>query len=92
MSYTYQKSIPDDLVPDSVVGGEFEISQVTLRNWTHDADRGFPPQVKIGKRCYRSRKLLEAYKARLLRKTVAEAKRIFGPHVLPPRQRWRRES
>jgi hypothetical protein len=27
------------------------------------------------------RKLLEAYKARMLRKTIAEANRIFGPCV-----------
>jgi hypothetical protein len=69
----------DDLVPDSVVGGELEISQVTLSNWTNNPARGFPPQIKKGNRGYRSRKALEAYKARRLRETVAEANRIYRP-------------
>jgi hypothetical protein len=76
---TPKKSISEDLVPDSVVGGELEISQVTLANWTNNPARGFPPQIKFGNRGYRSRKALEAYKARKLREAIAEANRIFRP-------------
>jgi hypothetical protein len=81
MPPTSKKPIPDDLVLDTIVQAEFEVSHTTLYNWTHDPDSGFPPQIMIGRRAFRSRKLLEAFKARRLREAVAEANRIFGPRV-----------
>jgi hypothetical protein len=73
--------LPADLVPDCVVQAEFRVSQVTLLAWTNDPARNFPPPTKINGRNYRSRRLLEIYKAKMLRLAIAEAHRIFGPSV-----------
>ena len=58
---------PDELVPDPVVWREFHISPMTGWRWTNDHALDFPPPVRIRNRCFRSRRLLEEFKARMLR-------------------------
>jgi len=56
----------DELVPDPRVKREFGISSMTLWRWTHDPTLKFPPAIKIRGRSFRSRQLLEEFKAELL--------------------------
>jgi predicted DNA-binding transcriptional regulator AlpA len=65
-----EKSV-DELVPDPVVQKEFGVCAMTLYRWDHDPAMEFPKPVKIRNRKYRSRRKLEKYKARLLRKAIA---------------------
>ena len=62
---------PDTLVPDPEVWKEFGVTSMTLYRWTNDPDLGFPPVIKIKKRNYRSRRLLEAFKRRLIARALA---------------------
>ena len=63
---------PNALIPDPVVWAEFGISSMTGYRWTRDPTLDFPPPIKIRNRCFRSRRLLEAFKARMLRKAIRE--------------------
>lgn len=66
---------PDELVPDSKVAKEFGRSLITFYRWDRDPNKaalGWPPPVKIGQRNYRSRKMLEEFKARLIKTALAE--------------------
>jgi predicted DNA-binding transcriptional regulator AlpA len=69
---------PDKLVPDPVVMKEFGIIPMTLWRWDQDARIGFPPKIKIGPRNYRSRRLVEEFKARLLREAIENQKAIYA--------------
>lgn len=62
----------DELVPDPQVQKEFGISAMTLWRWDHDSALHFPPAIKIKTRKYRFRLALDAFKAELLRKAIAE--------------------
>lgn len=73
----HDDNIPDDLVPDPVIIREFGLTPMKLWRWDQNPDIGFPPKVKIGKRNYRSRRAVEAFKADLLRKAVANQKAIY---------------
>lgn len=65
---TDQSNTPvDELVPDLQVQREFGITSMTLYRWTRNPKLAFPQPVKINTRSYRSRRELEAYKAKLLR-------------------------
>jgi hypothetical protein len=64
-------SEPDEFVPDPQVAREFNITLMTLWRWTNDPDLGFPAQVVIRKRNFRSRRQLETFKALLLRRAIA---------------------
>jgi hypothetical protein len=66
---------PDELVPDPVVWREFGISSMTGWRWTNDPSLNFPPPIKIRTRCFRSRRQIEAFKAKLLKDAVALQKR-----------------
>jgi predicted DNA-binding transcriptional regulator AlpA len=56
----------DQLVPDSQVAKELGgVSSVTMWRWTKDPKLGFPKQIKINNRNYRSRSDLEAFKQRM---------------------------
>jgi hypothetical protein len=69
------ESEPDELVPDRVVCGEFNISAMTLWRWDHDpelAALGLPPPVVIRKRKFRVRRQLEAFKQRMLRRAIEQ--------------------
>jgi hypothetical protein len=63
-------SNPDSLVPDPVVCSEFGVTSMTLWRWTRDSDLSFPPAIVIRNRNFRSRKQLEAFKERMLRKAI----------------------
>ena len=65
----------DQLVPDPTVAKEFHVSLMSLWRWDHDprkAALGWPPKVQIGKRNYRNRSALEAFKQNLMRRALAE--------------------
>ena len=62
---------PDNFVPDPVVWREFGVTSMTGHRWSRDPSLGFPPAVKINNRNFRSRRLLEEFKAALLRKAIA---------------------
>jgi hypothetical protein len=61
----------DEFVPDPQVQAEFGVTAMTLWRWERDPALGFPPAIYIKTRKYRIRRLLEAFKARLLREAIA---------------------
>jgi hypothetical protein len=70
----------DQLVPDPAVAKEFGVSAMTLWRWDHSAEKaalGWPPPVLMGTsrhtRKFRSRRLLEQFKANLLRRAIDAA-------------------
>jgi hypothetical protein len=68
---------PDPLVPDPRVAEEFGVSLMTLWRWDHDprmAELGWEPPVKIRKRNYRSRSVLEKVKATAMGIGIARLK------------------
>jgi hypothetical protein len=62
---------PDELVPDPQVAREFNITSMTLWRWTNDPKLGFPAQISIRKRNFRSRRQLETFKSLMLRRAIA---------------------
>jgi hypothetical protein len=62
----------DELVPDPQVCREFSITSMTLWRWSNDPCLGFPPAVKIRTRCFRSRRQLEQFKARVMRDAIEQ--------------------
>jgi hypothetical protein len=79
---------PDPLVPDPRVAEEFGVSLMTLWRWDHDprmAELGWEPPVKIRKRNYRSRSVLEKVKAAAMKIGIARLKATPAP-PLPPRK------
>jgi len=65
----------DSLVPDPTVAKEFQITLMSLWRWDHDPAKvalGWPPKVQIGRRNYRHRSQLEAFKAALLKRALAD--------------------
>jgi hypothetical protein len=63
------------LVADPAVQREFNVSAMTLWRWDRDPDLGFPPPIKIRKRKFRSRQLLDEFKSRLLDQAIEEQRR-----------------
>jgi predicted DNA-binding transcriptional regulator AlpA len=81
---TKNNDVPDSFVADPDVAKELGISLMTL--WRYDRSEElrdiFPAKVQIGKRNYRSRRQLEVFKATMLRKALAERKRLAEePHA-----------
>ena len=64
----------DELVPDTAVTKEFNVTLMTLWRWTNDAELGFPPAIKIRSRNYRSRRAIDEFKARMLQRGLAAAR------------------
>ncbi len=62
----------DELVPDPQVWRELGITSMSGWRYTHDTALDFPPPIKIRNRNFRSGKMLEAFKARMLRAALAE--------------------
>jgi predicted DNA-binding transcriptional regulator AlpA len=60
----------DILVPSRQVQREFAVSSMTIWRWDQNKNLGFPPAIKINGRSYRSRLMLEAFKARLLARAM----------------------
>jgi predicted DNA-binding transcriptional regulator AlpA len=64
---------PDQLVPDPTVAKEFGgVTLMTLYRWTNDPRLGFPPPVKIRNKNFRSRRAIEDFKARVMRKAISQ--------------------
>jgi hypothetical protein len=66
---------PDELVPDPVVASECGTSLMGIWRWDRDPELeklGWPPPIRIRNRKYRSRRLLEAFKARLLHNALTQ--------------------
>jgi hypothetical protein len=61
---------PDQLVPDPKVLKEFSITAMSLHRWDSDEALGFPPAIKIRRRKFRSRRALEEFKARMIRRAI----------------------
>jgi hypothetical protein len=59
-------AVPDILVPDPLMQREFGVTAMTINRWDHNENLGFPPKIKLNGRNYRSRRALEAFKARLM--------------------------
>jgi len=63
----------DEFISDKTVIKEFDITKMTLWRWDRSAELDFPPAIYIERRKYRSRKMVEAFKQRLLRKAIADS-------------------
>jgi|HubBroStandDraft_6_1064221.scaffolds.fasta_scaffold2332601_1 hypothetical protein len=65
---------PDQLVPDPQVQKEFSVCAMTMDRWDKDpkmAELGWPPPIRIKIRKYRSRRLIERFKASLVKAAIA---------------------
>jgi hypothetical protein len=59
----------DRFVPDPSVAEEFDVTLMSLWRWDRDPKKaalGWPPKIQIGKRNFRSRNQLEAFKKNLM--------------------------
>ena len=81
------QDVPDKLVPDPAVCREFGIIPMTLWRWDQDPRVGFPPKIKIGTKNYRSRRLIEEFKAELLRKAIDNQKTTYERDALNLKRR-----
>jgi hypothetical protein len=65
----------DELVPDNVAAQECGgVSRMSVFRWDRDPrmiELGWPPRVMLNGRGYRSRKLLERFKANLMARAIA---------------------
>jgi hypothetical protein len=88
---------PGDLITDRQCRRELnDITAVTLWAYTNDPLLGFPPIIKIRNRNFRSRKLFDAFKARMIAKAndqrvLAMAKELAAP-AREARRRKREEA
>lgn len=71
---TQSKIQYDELVPDPDVWRELNVTSMTGYRYTRDPNLNFPPPIKIRNRNFRSRALLEEWKAGLLQ--LALSKRV----------------
>jgi hypothetical protein len=65
---------PDQLVPDPQVQKEFSVCAMTMDRWDKDpkmAELGWPQPIRIRIRKYRSRRLIERFKASLVKAAIA---------------------
>jgi hypothetical protein len=65
----------DELVPDPQVIRELGISAMSLWRWDRDPmliAAGWPPPIRIRNRKFRSRRALEAFKAAMSRRAIAQ--------------------
>jgi len=70
---------PDNLIPDPIVCAEFGVTAMTLWRWTRDTELNFPPAIAIRNRNFRSRRQLEAFKARMLSKALRQRGNRLAP-------------
>ncbi len=68
------KNEPDALVPDPQVCREFGVTAMTLWRWDRDPTLDFPTAISIRNWNFRSRKLLESFKARMLQRAIRTRK------------------
>lgn len=65
----------DELVPDPQVIRELGITAMSLWRWDRDPmliAAGWPPPIRIRSRKFRSRRALEAFKAAMFRRAIAQ--------------------
>jgi hypothetical protein len=65
----------DNFVPDHVVKAELAISEMTKWRWDRSpelAALGWPPPMRISRKKFRSRKLLETFKRNMLDRAIAD--------------------
>ena len=75
MPQSPEQFTPDNLVPDPTVWREFGVTSMTGHRWSRDPGLDFPPAIKINGRNFRSRRALEEFKERMLRKSLADRNR-----------------
>jgi predicted DNA-binding transcriptional regulator AlpA len=63
---------PDTLVPDPEVWRELGVTSMTGWRYTRDPKLNFPPPIKIRNRNFRSRRMLEEFKRRLVQAALSE--------------------
>jgi hypothetical protein len=62
---------PDTLVPDPEVCKEFGgVTLMCLWRWSRDPTLNFPSPIKLHGRNYRSRRMLEAFKQRMIERAL----------------------
>ena len=62
--------VVDEFVPDPMVCREFGITPMTLWRWDRDSELGFPPAAQIRGRNFRSRRQIEDFKHRMMRRAI----------------------
>jgi hypothetical protein len=90
------ENAPDELVPDRQICREFGITPMTLWRWDRDPELRFAPPVRIRNRKFRSRRAIEVFKARMLRRAIErrardDAARVASRHAHPPESRFQRD-
>lgn len=63
----------DKFVPERLVLEEFEVTPMTIHRWDNDEKlrkSGWPPPIYIRGRKYRSRKMLQEFKDRFLKRAI----------------------
>jgi hypothetical protein len=63
---------PDTWVPDSQVCRELSLTKMSLWRYTRDPELDFPPAISVRGRNFRSRKLLERWKRKMLLRAIAQ--------------------
>ena len=74
----------DELVADPTVARELDRSLMTLWRLDNDPEMvalGWPAKIQINRRNFRSRHQLEEFKKKLLRRAMAERKRLAAADV-----------
>jgi predicted DNA-binding transcriptional regulator AlpA len=74
----------DQLVPDPQVWKELGVSSMTGWRWSHDPALDFPPAVRIRGRNFRSRQMLERWKAKMMRRAIAQRSENKRPAATTP--------
>jgi predicted DNA-binding transcriptional regulator AlpA len=73
---------PDRLVPDNRVADELGVSTMTIWRYEHDQTLDFPPAVILRNRKFRSRRMLEEFKKRLLDEALASRNKGTVPQQI----------
>lgn len=63
-----------DLVPDPKVARSLGVTLMTLWRWTRDPELRFPKRIKIKTRNYRSQRELDAWRERMVRKSMGKVR------------------
>jgi hypothetical protein len=69
----------DNFVPDHVVRAELSISGMTLWRWDRSPELaavGWPPPMRIARKKFRSRRLLELFKKNMLQRAFTARGKI----------------
>jgi hypothetical protein len=62
----------DEFITDATVCAEFNITKMTLWRWDQSPELDFPAPIHIAGRKYRSRRMVEEFKRRMVRKAIAD--------------------